>query len=98
MADEYTPTTTEMGDAYTQMRVREAKGETGTERIWTAIDALAEFQRGLAAHDAGVRKAERERIAQEIEEATEPDEADSAPHLWVRGMNDAGRIARGATR
>lgn len=53
MAD-YTPTTDEMADAYTRMRVREAKGETGGERILTAIDALSEFERGLAKHDLQV--------------------------------------------
>ncbi|MGW8565675.1 hypothetical protein [Isoptericola sp. NPDC055881] len=54
MAD-YTPTTDEMADAYTRMRVREATGETPGERILTAIDALSEFERGLAEHDRQVK-------------------------------------------
>jgi len=67
---DHTPSTDEVGEAYIQMRVRESGASTPDERILASVDALPEWERWLAAHDATVRadheRGVRERIAQDI--------------------------------
>lgn len=92
MADEFTPTTDEVIDAYTQMRAREATTPEG--RILAAMDGLDEFDRWRESEREAVRQEVRERIAQDIE-AVDPIEWALAGQ---RAGEDAARIARGVTR
>lgn len=85
--DDYTPSTDDVRTHYVGTVSDRATHPHEVER-------LRQFARWLRMHDESVRAEERERIARNIEEATEPDDADDAPHLWVRGMTDAARIAR----
>jgi len=48
----YTPTTSEVFDAYAQMRVRDRGLSDPDRRILASIDAVAEFQRWQATLDA----------------------------------------------
>jgi hypothetical protein len=52
---DYTPSTDEVGDAYIQMRVRESGASTPDERILASADALPEWERWLAGHEAATR-------------------------------------------
>jgi hypothetical protein len=52
---DYTPSTDEVGDAYIQMRVRESGASTPDERILASVDALPEWERWLAGHEAATR-------------------------------------------
>lgn len=101
MTDDYTPTTSEVCDYYVEGRLSKHDGfEVAQDR---------QFFRWLAAHDAEVRKGEREKVAREIEglrgsiqqwlEAYETHDAT----VWAEGAQEGAadlieriaRIARG---
>lgn len=104
MADEYTPTTGQVRNRYASgRRILDAR-----DACLTPVGELdAEFDRWLAAHDAEIRRDEREKVARELREALNRhpkvcdryEEDDVISCGWKNAVRDftntIARIARG---
>ncbi|MEV8029232.1 hypothetical protein [Cellulosimicrobium funkei] len=90
--DEYTPTTDEVADAYTQWRVRQQGITDPDQRILASIDALTEFERWQATQRTDAEVADR------IAQAIEAERGEVLSEWWRDGIDRAARIARRAGR
>lgn len=78
---DYTPTISELREAWLSAEFEERDSTTSDD------DLRAEFDRALAAHDAEVLSAERERIIQDMQERSHPDDW-GVPCIYVKSYAD----------